>query len=70
MHTLVFDYKFESDYDIVFFAHFMPYTYTDLINFFCNLHANPAYKDRMRLDYICNTIGKTPVYGLTITNEI
>ena len=33
MHTLVFDYKFESDYDIVFFAHFMPYTYTDLINF-------------------------------------
>ena len=24
----------------------------------------------MRIDYICNTLGKAPMYGLTITNNI
>jgi hypothetical protein len=24
----------------------------------------------MRLDYICNSLGQAPVYGLTITNDI
>jgi hypothetical protein len=24
----------------------------------------------MRIDYICNTLGKVPMYGLTITNNI
>ncbi len=27
LHTLQFDYRFEANYDIVFFAHFVPYTY-------------------------------------------
>ena len=29
LHSLSWEYKFESDFDIVFFAHFVPYTYTD-----------------------------------------
>lgn len=70
MHTLSFDYTFESDFDIVFFAHFQPYTYTDLINYLCTLHIAPEHKDKMRLDHICNTMGTAPMYGLTITSDI
>jgi len=70
LHSLQFDYKFESDYDIVFFAHFVPYTYTDLVNFLCTLQAEPSHRDKLRLDYICNELGGAPLYGLTITGDI
>ena len=70
LNSLSFDYRFESDFDIVFFAHFQPYTYTDLINFMCTLKAEEAYKDKLRLNYICNALGGAPLYGLTITNNI
>ena len=70
LHTLSFKYRFESDYDIVFFAHFAPYTYTDLVNYIANLQANESLKDRMRVDHICNTLGGMPMYGLTITEDI
>jgi len=70
LNSLQFEYKFEYDNDIVFFAHFMPYTYTDLINYLCTLQADEKLKNLMRVDYICNTLGKTPMYGLTITNNI
>jgi hypothetical protein len=30
LYTLSFTYKFLHNYDTVFFAHFKPYTYTDL----------------------------------------
>lgn len=29
MNTLTFEYEFEYDNDIVFFSHFVPYTYKD-----------------------------------------
>ena len=67
---MTFEYRFESDYDTVFFAHFQPYTYTDLINYLCTLYANPKNSNIMRLDHICNSLGTTPMYGLTITNNI
>ena len=70
LHTLQFDYKFESEYDIVFFAHFQPYTYTDMVNFLSQLEYKNELKDRFRLDYICDSLSKVPVYGLTITNDI
>ena len=70
LHSLSFEYKFEYDYDIVYFAHFVPYTYTDLVNYLCTLRANDALKDRMRVDHICNALGGAPLYGLTITNDI
>ena len=70
LHSLSFEYKFESDYDTVFFAHFVPYTYSDLLNFLCTLHANEAHADKLRLDHICNSLGRTPMYALTITNNI
>ena len=36
----------------------------------CSLHANEANKDKMRLDHVCNSLGRAPMYGLTITNNI
>ena len=70
LHTLQFDYKFDSEYDIVFFAHFQPYTYTDMVNFLTQLEVKNELKDRFRLDYLCDSLGKVPLYGLTITNDI
>ena len=30
LYTLTFDYTFKYENDVVFFAHFTPYTFTDL----------------------------------------
>jgi hypothetical protein len=70
MHTLQFDYRFEANYDIVFFAHFVPYTYQDLIHYLCKLECDAEVKKIMRVDYLCNSLGQAPVYGLTITNDL
>lgn len=70
LNTLSFEYKFDSDFDIVYFAHFVPYTYTDLIQFLCQQAANLELAKIMRVDYICNSLGQVPVYGLTITGDI
>ena len=66
--TLSFEYHYAYEGDIVFFAHFQPYTYTDMINFLCQLDCDEKLKEIMRIDYICDSLGKTPLYGLTITN--
>ena len=34
------------------------------------MQADESLKDRMRIDYICNSLGKIPLYGLTITEDI
>jgi len=70
LNTLSFEYKFESNFDIVFFAHFIPYTHKDLMHFICKQASNPELERIMRVDYICNSLGQVPVYGLTITNDI
>lgn len=70
LRTLTFEYKFEFDFDIVFFAHYIPYTYSDLCNYLCKLECNIELQDKMRIDYICNSLGRLPVYGLTITSKI
>jgi hypothetical protein len=67
---LTFEYKFEYDSDIVFFAHYIPYTYSDLGNYLCRLECNKEIEDRMRIDYLCNSLGRLPVHGLTITSKI
>ena len=67
---MTFEYKFLYDYDVVFFAPFVPYTYTDLIHHLARLEASPAYEDKLRIDYLYNSLGKLPVYGLTITSKI
>lgn len=70
LHTLSFEYRFESNFDIVFFAHFIPYTYRDLVHYLCKLGQDSELQRIMRVDYLCKSLGQVPVYGLTITNNI
>ena len=70
MRTLSFEYKFSYDFDNVFFAHYMPYTFTDQINYLANLKADENLKDKLRIDHLANSLGGLPLYGLTITGNI
>lgn len=38
--TLSFSYEFKYDNDIVFFAHFAPYSYSDVFRYLCKLELN------------------------------
>ena len=68
--TLSFSYEFQHDNDIVFFAHFAPYSYSDVFRYMCKLEANEDLRKIMRIDHICNSLGKIPMYGMTITNNL
>ena len=70
MSTLSFCYEFKYDNDVVFFTHFAPYSYSDVFRYLCKLEANESLQKFLRLDYITNSLGKVPMYGLTITNNI
>ena len=41
-----------------------------MVNFLSQLETKNELKDRFRLDYICDSLAKVPMYGLTITNDI
>ena len=41
-----------------------------MVNFLAQLEVKNELKDRFRLDYLCDSLGKVPLYGLTITNDI
>lgn len=68
--TLSFTYEFKYENDIVFFTHFAPYSYSDVFRYLCMLETNVELKKIMRIDHICNTLGKVPMYGLTITENL
>lgn len=68
LRTLSFKYKFLYDFDTVFFAHFMPYSFSDHINYLACLEADERNKNKLRIDHICNSLGGLPMYGLTITD--
>lgn len=70
LYTLSFSYKFMYDFDTVYFAHYQPYTYTDLQNYLCKLALNNEVKDRLRIDHLCNSLGGNPVNYVTITDRI
>jgi hypothetical protein len=69
-NTLSFTYEFKYDDDIVFFTHFAPYSYSDVFRYLCNLEVNEEAQKIMRIDHICNTLAKVPMYCLTITENI
>jgi len=39
LSTFTFEYKFKYDFDVVYFAHFQPYTYNDFANYMCKLES-------------------------------
>lgn len=54
----------------MFFAHFEPYTYTDLQHFLGKISILPQHRDKLRVEHLCNSLGKLPCYKLTITDRI
>lgn len=70
LYTLTFNYTFEHDNDIVFFAHFYPYTFTDLEKYLAQVTTQEEYKKFLRVDILCKSLSNNPVYMLTITNKI
>jgi hypothetical protein len=52
LHTLTFKYTFVYENDIVFFAHFYPYTFTDLEKYLAKTTALDENKKIMRVDIL------------------
>lgn len=70
LHTLTFSYTFEHEDDIVFFAHFYPYTFTDLEQYLAKITSDQACKKFLRADILCKSLSNNPCYMLTVTSKI
>ena len=76
LYTLTFKYTFQYENDVVFFAHFYPYTFTDLEKYLARLTALDEYKKILRVDILWKSqdknliISNNPWYMLTISNKI
>ena len=68
--TLSFEYKFEYLEDEVWFAHAVPYTYTDMQDRLLQMKFNPEYNDILRQEVLCKSISGVPVPLLTITEGV
>ena len=72
MNTLSFSYQFDYEDDTVFSAHFVPYTFDDLLDYFYLLkkRKKPSTDKIMRLDVLCRTLAGNPCHLMTITNNV
>mmetsp|Transcript_43504 Transcript_43504/g.41967 ORF Transcript_43504/g.41967 Transcript_43504/m.41967 type:complete len:189 (+) Transcript_43504:235-801(+) len=69
--TLSFTYEFEYDNDIVFFAHFVPFTYSDLKSYLNLKFSNfEKVKDIARIDGLAHTVNDNLCYCITISNNL
>lgn len=69
-YTLSFDYKFEYTNDEVWFAHAVPYTYTDLQNTVKEMTQRENSDLILRAEILSNTLSGLPVPLLTITENV
>lgn len=69
-YTLSFDYKFEYPDDVVWFAHAVPYTYTEMQYKVKEHLDNQETKNYLQSDILCNTLCGIPVPLLTITENV
>lgn len=67
--TLSFDYVFERGHDSVFFAYYVPYTYSMLQWTLNHLVRDPATRAFCRLKRLAMTVGEACCDMLTITNS-
>lgn len=70
LSTLTFQYTFNYDNDIVFFSHFVPYTYSDHVNMLDQISVVPNAVNFLRIDNLCNTLCNNPCHIITITDKI
>jgi len=69
-YTLSFDYRFEYCEDTVWFAHAIPYSYTEMQHSIKEHMLNPLTKQYLKADILCNTLCGMPVPVLTITDNV
>ncbi|XP_059242791.1 cytosolic carboxypeptidase 2 isoform X1 [Mustela nigripes] len=67
-YCLTWTIQFPHDQDTCFFAHFYPYTYTDLQCYLLSVVNNPVQSQFCKLRTLCRSLAGNTVYLLTITN--
>uniref|UniRef100_A0A8C6CW52 Cytosolic carboxypeptidase 2 n=1 Tax=Moschus moschiferus TaxID=68415 RepID=A0A8C6CW52_MOSMO len=67
-YCLTWTIQFPHDQDTCFFAHFYPYTYTDLQRFLLSVANSPVKSQFCKLRTLCRSLAGNTVYLLTITN--
>eukprot|EP00930_Biecheleria_cincta_P031414 TRINITY_DN21807_c0_g2_i1.p1 TRINITY_DN21807_c0_g2~~TRINITY_DN21807_c0_g2_i1.p1 ORF type:complete len:1414 (+),score=214.08 TRINITY_DN21807_c0_g2_i1:138-4379(+) len=67
-YTLAFEYVFEKPNDSVFFAYFVPYTYSMLRSTLQRMAIDPATRSWCRLKCLADTLGEVRCDAVTITN--
>ncbi|XP_036883902.1 cytosolic carboxypeptidase 2 isoform X2 [Sturnira hondurensis] len=67
-YCLTWTVQFPHDQDTCFFAHFYPYTYTDLQYYLLSVANNPLQSRFCKLRTLCRSLAGNAVYLLTITN--
>ncbi|XP_058518257.1 cytosolic carboxypeptidase 2 [Ochotona princeps] len=67
-YCLTWTVRFPHDQDTCFFAHFYPYTYTDLQCYLLSVAKNPTQSQFCKLRTLCRSLAGNTVYLLTITN--
>ncbi|KAM9081153.1 cytosolic carboxypeptidase 2 isoform 4-T4 [Megaptera novaeangliae] len=67
-YCLTWTIQFPHDQDTCFFAHFYPYTYTDLQCFLLSVANSPVQSQFCKLRTLCTSLAGNTVYLLTITN--
>ncbi|XP_051040214.1 cytosolic carboxypeptidase 2 isoform X3 [Phodopus roborovskii] len=68
LYCLTWTVQFPHDQDTCFFAHFYPYTYTDLQCYLLSVANNPIQSQFCKLRALCRSLAGNTVYLLTITN--
>nr|XP_025121834.1 cytosolic carboxypeptidase 2 isoform X5 [Bubalus bubalis] len=68
LYCLTWTVRFPHDQDTCFFAHFYPYTYTDLQRFLLSVANSPVRSQFCKLRTLCRSLAGNTVYLLTITN--
>ncbi|XP_045414024.1 cytosolic carboxypeptidase 2 isoform X1 [Lemur catta] len=67
-YCLTWTIQFPHDQDTCFFAHFYPYTYTNLQCYLLSVANNPKQSQFCKLRTLCRSLAGNTVYLLTITN--
>ncbi|XP_049980268.1 cytosolic carboxypeptidase 2 isoform X2 [Alexandromys fortis] len=67
-YCLTWTLQFPHDQDTCFFAHFYPYTYTDLQCYLLSIANNPIQSQFCKLRALCRSLAGNTVYLLTITS--
>jgi hypothetical protein len=66
-YTLRWEYTYKFTNDEVYFAQFIPYTYSDLLN---DLRQIRKLEDVVRIDMLCRTVGRNVCPMVTITEDV